>query len=59
MHTRGIHPDKERLIGFDLLLHEVDCSLRGLVVDGFHTFFGQCTGVFDFAVSTGFDHTTG
>ncbi|MNE45152.1 hypothetical protein D3C80_1394240 [compost metagenome] len=56
MHPRGVHPNKERFVGLDLFIDEVDRRLRGLVVDGFHALFGQGAGVLDLAIRAGFDY---
>src|ERR1700733_8214112 len=47
MHSRGVHPDEERLAGSRLTLDEIDRGTRGLVVDRFHALSGQRSGVFD------------
>ncbi|MNH25630.1 hypothetical protein D3C79_856400 [compost metagenome] len=58
MHACGVHPDKERFVGLDLLVDEIDRRLGGFIVDGLHAFAGQGTGVLDLAVRTGLDHPT-
>ncbi|MCY1293428.1 hypothetical protein D9M70_426870 [compost metagenome] len=59
VHAGGVHPDEERLVGLDLLLDEVDGTLGGFVVDGFHALGGQRAGVLDLAVGKAAHHASG
>jgi hypothetical protein len=40
MHSGGIHPHEERLVGADLPLDEVDSGIGGFVVNRLHPLFG-------------------
>ena len=51
MHAGAVPPHEPRLLGLVLLLDERLGRSDGLVVDGFHAFFGQRTGVLDLHVT--------
>ncbi|MNE31431.1 hypothetical protein D3C80_1250000 [compost metagenome] len=57
MHASGVHPHKEWFVSLGLFLNEIDGGLSGLVIDCFHAFAVQCTGVFDLAIGVAVDHS--
>ncbi|MNP02629.1 hypothetical protein D3C76_944870 [compost metagenome] len=56
MHSRGVEPDKERLVRLDCVVHETGRGGQKLLIDGFHALFGQCTKIFDLAVDGAVDY---
>ena len=56
MHAGRVHPGKERPVGLDLPLHEIDRGGGGLVVDRFHPFGIEWAGVLDLAVAGCLQH---
>ena len=47
MHVGEIDPDKHRLASLGLFFDELGGAVSGIVINGFHAFFGQWPGVLD------------
>ena len=53
VHARATPPHKPGLVRLVHTLDKIDCGVGCFIIDGFHAFLGQRTGVLDFLSSVG------
>jgi len=55
MHMGGVEPDKKWFVGINGTVDKIQACCKELFINGLHALAGQCTGIFNSAVSIGVD----